>query len=344
VEETRFAVIDALLHSPNADYTKQDCFGTSLLHCVRYGSWTSQRILEELLTQGARVDLHDSKGRTALHLACLEKDLEAIRMLLDFGADSLLRDNTGTNAFHCAAQSGSLDTLRLIFQSAVAQNMQDVAQSRDGSGHNALHFLLEERGRFIALDAVQYLVDMGVHVNDLDDQGFSPLARFMERFLDTSSHKAEIAEYLFSNGADATFITPDGLNLGHLAAAADEVGCQLLRVFARNGVDLKSQDNKGRTILHHCALHGSLETDEALDFLCNDVGLSLASIDTDGMTPLQVSAAMRSEDRHPMLFRSDRWDLAEELLRRGREKEVRPDIPANQVILWDYGKKSLAET
>jgi ankyrin repeat protein len=274
----------------------------------------------------------------------LEKDLEAIRMLLDSGADSLLRDNTGTTAFHCAAQSGSLDALRLIFQSAVTQNMQDVAQSRDESGRNALHFLLEERGRFIALDAVQFLVDIGVHVNDLDHQGFSPLARFMERFLDRSSHKAEIADYLFSNGADAAFITPDGFNLGHLAAAADEVGCQLLRVFVKNGVDLESQDNKGRTILHHCALHGSLETDEALDYLCDDIGLSLASMDTDGLTPLQISAAMRSEDRHPMLFRSDRWDLAEELLRRGKGKKVRSDNTANQVILWDHGKISLSKT
>jgi ankyrin repeat protein len=344
VEETRFAVIDALLRHPSVDYTKQDCFGTSLLHCVRYGSGTSRRVLEELLTRDVRVDLHDSKGRTALHLACLEKDLEAIRMLLDSGANILVRDDNGSNAFHFAARSGSLDSLQLILQSALAENMQGIAQSRDGSGRNALHLLLEERGKFVTLDVVQYLVDVGVHVNDLDDHGFSPLARFMERFPDRSSHKAEIAEYLFSNGADAGFVTPDGLNLGHLAAAADEVGCALLRAFVRNGVNLESQDDKDRTILHHCALHGSLETDEALDFLCNDVGLSLDSADTDGMTPSQISAAMRSERRHPMLFRSDRWDLAEELLRRGKEKEMRSDSPASQVIIWNYGKISLAET
>jgi ankyrin repeat protein len=343
VEDTRFAVIDALLHHPRTDCTLQDCFGTNLLHCVRYGSRTCQRVLTELLTKNVEVDLRGSKGQTVLQLACLEQNLEAIRILLSYGANTLAKDDSGMNAFHCAAQSGSIDALRLVYEGASRLGVQDIAQRKDKSGRNALHLLLKKRSRFVALDAVQYLTDVGVPVNDLDDQGFSPLARYMERFLDRSSHKAEIAEYLFSAGADASFTTSDGLNLGHLSASADELSCELLQVFWENGVNLQSQDNNSRTILHHCALHGSLDIDEALDFLCNIVGLSLDSIDMDGMTPLEISAAMLTKDHDPMLFRSDRWDQTEKFLRRGRDNDTESDDSTNQVTSWHDGETSLVE-
>ena len=84
----------------------------------------------------------------------------------------------------------------------------------------------------------------------------------------------------------------DGLTLGHLSASANDLGVELLQVLAENHVDLQLRDRDGRTILHHCALAGSLETADALSFLCNDAGLSTNSHEKDRKTPLDLATVM----------------------------------------------------
>jgi ankyrin repeat protein len=137
----------------------------------------------------------------------------------------------------------------------------------------------------------------------------------LRKFLDRSAHKAEIAEYLFQAHADSSFRTIDGLTLGHLSASADELGIELLQVLAKNSVQLQLPDRNGRTILHHCALAGSLQTRSALNFLCHKVGLSIKSPDKTGKTALNLAIEARDKDHHPMMFRSERWSTTERLLR-----------------------------
>jgi ankyrin repeat protein len=48
-----------------------------------------------LLKRGSRIDICDNGGRTALHRAVLEGEIQAVRLLLEHGADVNVRDNSG---------------------------------------------------------------------------------------------------------------------------------------------------------------------------------------------------------------------------------------------------------
>ncbi len=125
-------------------------------------------------------------------------------------------------------------------------------------------------------------------------------------WLDRSRRKAKIVDHMFRVGADASFKTmKGGCTLGHLAASADEVGIELLMVLADHGVHLHAEDDQGRTVLHQCALNGSIAEEN---------GLSTDSRDKSGMTLLALATEKKTAVHDPELWRSDRWAKMERLL------------------------------
>ena len=312
VEAQRLKVFDSLLNNADTDFTCKDIFNMGPLHCVRYGTRSSKSFLERLLIKGTPIDLRNSQGQTALHLACLERDFGAIESLVKRGASIVAIDAVGLNALHYAARGADSSCIQFILDAATQTQFALITGANDNRHRNALHHLVTRAG-YVDIAAVQCLKT--VDVNGIDDEGFTPLARYLCRFLDSSVHKAEIAEYLFQAHADPSFQTVDGLTLGHLSASADELDIELLRVLANNFVDLQLPDRNRRTILHHVASAGSLTAKSALKFLCQEVGLSISSLDNSGKTALDLVVEERNKDHHPMLFRPDRWSTTEQLLR-----------------------------
>ena len=314
VEMQRLKVFDTLLNYVGTDFTCKDSFDVGLLHCVRYGTRSSTSFLDRLLTKGILVDIRNSKGQTALHLACLERDIGAIESLVKHGASVVATDTAGLNALHYAARGADASCIQLVLNSATQTQFTVITEAKDDKNRNALHHLFVHAGH-VDIAAVQCLKSGGIDVNGIDDEGYPPLARYLCRFLDRSVHKAEIVGYLFQANADPSFRTIDGLTLGHLSASADELGIELLRVLANNSVDLQLPDRNRRTILHHSVLAGSLTTKSALNFLCHEVGLSKSSLDNSGKTALDLAFEAHDKDHDPMMFRPERWSTTEKLLR-----------------------------
>ena len=225
-----------------------------------------------------------------------------------------MTDGEVLNALHYAARGADASCIQLVLDNATQAQIPSIMTAKDNENRNTLHHLVNGRG-YVDIAALQCLTTRGVYVNDIDDEGYSPLARYLRSFLDRSSHKAKIAEHLFQAHADPSFRTVDGLTLGHLSASADELDIELLQVLARNFVDLQLPDQDGRTILHHCAVAGSLKTRVALRFLCNEVGLSTRSYDKNRKTSMDLATEACDEDHHWMMFRPRRWQLTAQLLR-----------------------------
>ena len=314
VETQRFNIFETLLNYAETDLTCKDIFNMGLLHCVRYGTRSSTSFLERLLSKGIPINLHNSKGQTALHLACLQHDLGAIQSLLKHGASIVQTDAEGLNALHYAARSADASCMQLVLDSATQTQFTMITGAKDNRNRNALHHLVVHAG-YVDIAAVKCSKTGGIDVNGIDDEGYPPLARYLCRFLDRSAHKAEVAGYLFQAHADPSFRTVDGLTLGHLSASADELDIELLQVLANNAVDLHLPDRNRRTILHHCALAGSLTTKSALNFFCHEVGLSISSLDISGKTALDLAVEALDKDHDPMMFRPERWSTTEQLLR-----------------------------
>lgn len=314
IESIRADILDVLLNHRTVNFNVKDVYGLALIHCVRYGSATSQNALTRLLEKGVQANLCNSLGQTGLHLACSNGDPKAIETLLAYGASILEVDNDGLNALHYAARSENQACIRMIFDAATRLQLSGIERTEDNQHRNALHHLFGGRG-LPDLATVELLTKKGVDANVVSNEGYSPLAQCLRKFLMRSSHKAEIAGLLFQVGADHSFRTANGMTLGHWPAHANELGFELLQVLAQSGVELQSRDHEGRNILHHCAMYGSLETEEALDFLCSDAGLSTSDCDQYGKTPLDLACEMQQKERHPLLFRPDRHALTERLLR-----------------------------
>jgi hypothetical protein len=77
------------------------------------------------------------------------------------------------------------------------------------------------------------------------------------------------------------------------AARSNSPDTELLSAPASYHVDLRKQDAEGRTVLHHSAIAVSL-ADNALDFLCDGIGLSRDSPNALGLTNSPISMTISS--------------------------------------------------
>ncbi|KAJ6016290.1 hypothetical protein N7540_010881 [Penicillium herquei] len=63
---------------------------------------------------GARINVANPNGNTALHLAALGGDLKIVRFLIDHGANQYTKDRLGANAIHWAVRGGHMETFRYL--------------------------------------------------------------------------------------------------------------------------------------------------------------------------------------------------------------------------------------
>ncbi|CAG7558814.1 unnamed protein product [Fusarium equiseti] len=313
IQETRLAIIDVLLESPEVDVNAQDNFGISPLHIAAQKDYSFDSVAEKLINKGASISSCTDKNKTPLHFAVASRNGEFVSRLLDLGADPADKDVKGLNALHYAAKKRHLPIFKEMLSHIPTCSSQTILESRDDSGQNILHQLLGQG--FVDVDFVRYLLERVSGIDDLDNKGMSPMAVFLSASaLCEHQSDTEILDLLFEHGADPSFTASGGLNLGHLVAGSHRVSDRVLRTLARWGVSLTSKDDRGRTALHHTCIKGSL-TKEVLCFLHEEVKLPVEICDEQRMTALDYAIEKGKEDHDPNLFKPGRWKKAERLLR-----------------------------
>jgi hypothetical protein len=89
--------------------------------------------LQALLERGAHANKKSSlTGRTALVLACLNRNLSSMRLLLRFGADPNIADHNGKDAFHYGRESLNLPVLNLLAKGFLGTGIGDVGSAMAG--------------------------------------------------------------------------------------------------------------------------------------------------------------------------------------------------------------------
>jgi ankyrin repeat protein len=200
------------------------------------------------------------------------------------------------------------------------KSLETFLKSKDKHEQNVLHHLLSNTVD-VNISVVNYVLKWPVGINDVNDAGMSPMAKYFRAFVLYGGDDApEVLHLMFKCGANPAFETEEGLGLAHLAAGSRRVSVRLLRTLTSWGVDLKAEDKQGRTALHHSAIKGIL-TEDVLGFLCNEFGLSTELQDAHGKTPLDYAVELGQSHRHPDFFDSNRWARTEGLLR-GLERKT----------------------
>ena len=107
--------------------------------------------IKNLLDRGADVNERDERLQTPLFITSKFREITIARMLINYGADVDCRDIIGWTALHVAAVSGYIDIVRLLLDngadvSATQRNYQTPLHLASINGHLSVVLLLLERG------------------------------------------------------------------------------------------------------------------------------------------------------------------------------------------------------
>jgi len=220
-----------------------------------------------LLEHGARINVKDSEGKTALHCAVYDGHSDVKTELLNCKADVNIRDNYGLTPFHIAVFRGDSDMMKELLDSRADVNV------RDKSGFTALNIAV----KYGHLNAVKTCVKYGADENMMMECPSTALhlAAFRGHSVMT---KALLYSKCFSNVRDESDETP-------LHFASREGHILVVKMCLKYGTDVNIMDNYNQTALHIAASCG--HTDVMKELL--DCKADVNAKDKNGNTPLHIA-------------------------------------------------------
>jgi ankyrin repeat protein len=255
-----------LLQQFGADPNREGFSGwNALAMCVRHPS-----IVALLLEKGADANGTRADGRwNPLEQAARDKDIESMRLLLQFGADP----NIG-RALAASAHGGYEDAVRLLLESGA-----NPEGNKKWLGQSAL----AEGAKYPAIVAL--LLQKGANPNAMDAFFcFSPLASAAR------ARSVESLRLMFAHGGDARRVDPVRGNVLHAALECSDAEC--CRELLAHGADPCGRRASGDTPMHVVARNARRsngpEFVKTLDLLL-EVGASVQAVNADGLTPGQVA-------------------------------------------------------
>lgn len=240
---------------------------------------------QQLELSTATIDDKDADGRTALSWAAAKGDADAVKLLLHFGANPNVCSRKGQSPLHWAGQNPSERSIEIV-QALL--------------GHNADVNLVDQWNRTVLVNAaadngdpecLKCLVDAGADINWRDCHKRTSLGYAAKRGV------TRAVEFFLSRGADPHI--PDHWGYTPLCEAVHENHHQVLRILLQvDGIVTTAKTKEGKSILHIAALHGDIETLQAL----NDGRLEVLNPlerDNEGLSPPDLFNSR--EDKDPVL-------------------------------------------
>ena len=311
VHEMRKDTIITLLENRALDVTIQDARSRTCLHMIRYSECEGSEYIAKILEKGCDFNIRNNEGETAVHLAARGGDHESLEIFLRHQADPLMVDIHGRNLIHhaCASRAGcrKVRAVRVLLEHSAAPAL---LLSKDDDGQNCLHYAV--RG-FANIDTLKLLIDRGASINHMDNQCRSPL--MMAIIAAGISCPRDAIRTLLELGADPHVTDDSRRNPAHLLVSSGcRVETETLHLLADYKIPINAIDSKGRTVLHHAAISGTLDRPMLHAFL-NEWELDINARDNDQRTALDYAIFEAGRQRHPDIFDEDRWCRARDLLR-----------------------------
>ncbi|TPX18342.1 uncharacterized protein E0L32_011753 [Thyridium curvatum] len=314
-------VFSVLLPMCKGESIKRQCWFSLALnyHLDRFSQY-----LELLLASGMDIDTRRQDNGRTLYLCCSASQ-DKIEILRQHGAKRDVVDKQGNSALHVLCQLESPDQ-EWLERLMVEDGLSPLSPNNQGKTllHHVAHWYNKEAGRGLVLR----LLDLGVPVNAIDMEGNTALHVYLKKTLNRSTtqdalpvnfydainvygdvdfeirdgegltalHLAVIRcdiemAMLVAAGADLAALTDDGQNVLHLACRA-RLPNTVWQILDRLGaIDINQPDRHRRTPLHWACRSGEPESVALL----LDHGADVHVTDADGCTPLHACAEFRLE-------------------------------------------------
>lgn len=186
-------------------------------------------ILKMFLSIGADVGKKGNQGKTALHFAAAQKNVNAIKILLAHGAvDINAEDNLKQTPIYNAIERKCLESVKLLLDCGGAS-----LELSNKIGNTPLH--VAARG---SVEIFKLLIEHGCNVNAKNDAGETPLHIAARK-------SSTITEILLNNGASIEAVDERKRTPLHHASSAGFV--KIVKLLLNRGACMNAKDEYGRT-------------------------------------------------------------------------------------------------
>jgi ankyrin len=240
---------------------------TALLQASKYGELAACKLL---IDAGAKTEVQDVNGRAALHYAAKYKELAICTMLVEAGAKIETQDFINSNtALHYAVKNGDLDICTMLLEARAKTDIQAL------DGNTALHYAAWDD----CLEICAMLVEAGV---DIDIQGKHGKTALLQA---AKFGQLAACKMLIEAGAKTDIQEKNRETALHRAARSSCL--ELCTMLVAAGADTTIQNASGEIALHiAAALGGQLSMCRVLI----EAGANINVQDNAGYTALHCAA------------------------------------------------------
>jgi len=267
--------------------------------------------VKELISQGADVNLRDSRGNTPLLQAIIIRKLSFIEPLIAAGADVNVKARNGAMPLHRIANSGQTEIAELLIKNganvdareerwgstpllaAAVSGRKDMVElllkkgadieSPDGNGLSPLH-LTAGYGNKVHMNVIQLLIKKGA---DINSRGYGDATPFQTA---VAVGRKEVAELLLIHGAKVNVVGKYWGNAAHCAMRINKP--EMVRWAIEKGIDIP--------LLHQAAYFG--ETAKVRSLL--NAGEDVNQKDQADFTPLHCAVFGTKRDVVELLLKN----------------------------------------
>ncbi|XP_004211326.3 ankyrin-2 isoform X1 [Hydra vulgaris] len=215
----------------------------------------------------SEVNCRNTSGLTALHLAVIYSNTNALKMLLNHGINANFQNNEGKTALHLAVQLSNLIAVKHLLNYNTNVNL------KDNNGFSPLHLSLCSQSYLSNQEAFILLLKNGAKVNVKSFNGITPLHIAANR----KYHKA--AKILLHAGADINAADNYGVTALHYAVWNADF--KMIKILLKNGINEVIRSDCAKT-----AVQLGLESRTVNLFLGSNEGFSVALSSNETLLPV----------------------------------------------------------
>ncbi|KAG9398919.1 hypothetical protein AC1031_014003 [Aphanomyces cochlioides] len=221
-------------------------------------------VVKELLARGASVDTTDEFGRTPLFVAVWKGHLGVVKELLTQYASVDTKYDDGRTPLYVASRGGHLVVVKELLAQGASVDMTN------RFGQTPLHAASSEGH----LDVVKELLAQGAAIDMTDEDGRTPF------YVALWKGNFDIIKELQAHGASVDATNQYGQSPLHVASSAGHLN--VAKKLLAFGATINFRDKNGCTSLHAASRNGHLDVVKEL-LAC---GAAMKTRDKDGCTPL----------------------------------------------------------